>query len=173
MNDHQSLRDYQEYLRNRMEEARKGDGVEKAVFLGFVSGGRHFLVDGRDVDDVHDATTTVPIPLAKPWAVGAANVKGTVYAVTDFSVLMGGGATRKGKFMVLAPGVMPGAAILIDRISGLFDPSEIEKMSPTTNPDMPGWIVGEYYLGQEYLMTDFLKLAADVRFSKLQSGETQ
>lgn len=174
MDDFSTLREYQEYLRNRMEAARKGEGVEKVVLLGFVSGGKHYLVDGRDVVDVHQMTNLEPIPAAKPWAIGAANIKGSVYAVTDFSILAGGERTRRGKFMVVAPGIMAGSAILIEAISGLFDVKDVGELTPPTDAQVPAWVIGSYFInGHKNFVLDIAKLAIDHRFSKLQSGDTQ
>lgn len=171
---HQTLRQYQEYLLQRMQAARGEGGAEKIVMLGFLSGGRHYLIDGRDVEDVHQLSTLEPIPVAKPWAVGAANIKGTVHAITDFSILMGGERTKRGKFMVLTQDIMAGSAINIEAISGLYDLNEIGELSPGREAAMPDWISGHYPIGgNRYFLVDALKLAVDVRFSKLQSGESQ
>lgn len=171
MDDFKTLREYQIYLRDRMEAARLNSSIEKVILFGFVSGGRNFLIDGRDVLDVHQMSTLGPIPAAKPWAIGAANIKGSVMSVTDFSVLMGGERSKKGKFMVLTNEIMPGAAIMIESISGLFDQKEIGEMMPIKNAELPGWIVGVYQIGQQYFMVDSQKLIADDRFSKLQIGD--
>lgn len=176
MDEFRSLREYQEYLRNRMEAARAGEGGDKVILLGFNSGGKRYLVDGRDVLDVHQLTTIEPMPAAKAWAIGAANIKGSVHAVTDFSVLMGAERTKRGKFMVLSPDLLPGAAILIESISGLFDVRELGNAShPVEGVGHPEWIVGCYQIGQQpYFLIDMAKMAGDVRFSKLQqSGDSQ
>lgn len=176
MDDFLTLRAYQEYLRDRMEAARANSGVEQIVLFGFTSAGRHFLVDGRDVVDVHQISQLQPIPMAKPWAVGAANIKGSVLAVTDFSILLGGERTKKGKFMVLVPEVTEGAAILIESIAGLYELKDVGELSPlslTEDSGMPSWISGSYHIGQRHYMVDTMKMAQDVRFSKLQSGDSQ
>ena len=170
---YQTLREYQDDLLARMEAAHKEGAAEKIMMLGFVSGGRHYLIDGRDVVELHQPSTLEPIPVAKPWAVGAANIKGTVHAITDFSILMGGERTKRGKFLVLAPEIMAGSAINIDTISGLYDLKEIGELNPGKEDAMPQWISGHYALGQTYFLVDTAKLVVDTRFSNLQSGESQ
>lgn len=169
---HQTLRQYQEYLRERMDAARSEDASEKIMLLGFLSGGRHYLIDSRDVDEVHQISTLEPIPLGKPWAIGAANIKGSVHAITDFSVLMGGERTKRGKFMVLTEDIMPGAALFIEAIAGLFDIDVVGDLSLTREAGMPDWIAGNYEIGQRYFLVDASKLSVDASFSKLQSGES-
>lgn len=173
MDDFKTLRDYQVHVRERMEAARGEADMEHVVFLGFVSGGRNFLIDGRDVIDVHQLSTLEPIPGSKPWVAGAANIKGSVCAVTDFSLLLGGAATKKGKFMVLSNEIIPGAAILIDSISGIFDEKDIGELGSSAGADLPEWVIGTHHVGTQFFLVDAVKLANDSRFSKLQSGESQ
>lgn len=169
----QSLREFQESLRQRMDAARDENASEKVVMLGFSAGGRQYLVDGRDVIDVHQTTVIEPIPIAKPWAIGAANIQGSVHTITDFAVLMGGDRIKKGKFLTISPHIMEGAAFLIDGTSGLFDPKDVGELSLAREAGMPEWISGFYQMGQRYFLVDAKKLASDQRFSKLQNGESQ
>lgn len=168
-----SLREYQEYLRQQMEAASSENNAERVLLLGFVSDGRNYLVDGRDIVDVHHLTQLEPIPIAKPWACGVANIKGTVHAITDFSILNGGSATKKGKFLTLTQDVMQGSALLIDGISSLFEFKNLGEMTPVNDENHP-WIVGNFEIGQiSYQLIDLVKLATDKRFSILQSGDAQ
>lgn len=169
----QTLRQYQDYLRERMEAARGEDSSEKIMLLGFLSGGRQYLIDSRDVMEVNQVSELEPIPLGKPWAVGAANIKGSVHAIIDFSVLMGGERTKRGKFLVLTDEIMPLAAIYIEAIAGLFPIDVVGDLSLKKEVGMPDWIAGNYHLGQRYFLVDASKLAVDASFSKLQSGESQ
>lgn len=173
MNDFSTLREYQEYLRHRMDAAKAAGIADKIVLLGFTSGGKQYLIDGRDVVEVYQRTTLEPIPLAKPWAVGAANIKGSVYAVTDFSLLLGGERTKRGKFLVISPEIIQGSAIIIESISGLFDLKDLGDFIPKNDSQSFDWVVGSYYNGQQFYLLDAHKLAQDTRFSKLQSGESQ
>ena len=173
MDNFRTLREYQEYLRSRMEAASGEGAADKVVLLGFLAGGKHYLVDGRDVVDVSHIAQLEPIPVSKKWVAGASNIKGTVYAVTDFSVLNGGPETKRGKFMTLPAEIMPGAALLIDGISSLFESHNLGEMTEINNNEHP-WIVGTFEIGQvSYSMVDLMKLAKDARFSILQSGEAQ
>lgn len=174
MDDFKTLKDYQLHVRDRMEAARGEADQENIVFLGFVSGGRNLLIDGRDVIDVHQLSVLEPIPSSKPWVSGAANIKGSVCAVTDFSILLGGEVTKKGKFMVLSNEIIPGAAILIDSISGIFNEKDLGQATPLDDRNLPEWIIGMHHLSAtNFFLVDAVKLANDSRFSKLQSGESQ
>lgn len=173
MDDFKTLRDYQLYLRDRMEAARGDAQTENIVFLGFVAGGKNYMIDGRDISDIHQPSTLQPIPGSKPWVAGAANISGEVCAVTDFSVLLGGERIRKGKFMVLSSQLIPGAAILIDGISGIFEEKDIGQISLNTESGLPDWLVGSHVIDTTFTLVDAAKLANDPRFSKLQSGDSQ
>lgn len=170
MNDFSTLREYQEYLQHRMDAAKASGIADKIILLGFSSGGKQYLIDGRDVVEVYHRTTLEPIPLAKPWAVGAANIKGSVYAITDLSLLLGGERTKNGKFLVISPEIIQGSAIIIESISGLFDLSDLGDFIPASDAQSFDWVIGSYYNGQQSYLLDAHKLSQDIRFSKLQSG---
>lgn len=161
-----------------MEAARTSESNGKAVLLGFHAGQHHYLIDGRDVAEVHPITAIEPMPIAKPWVLGAANIKGSVFSVTDFSVLMGtetvapsGG--RRGKFLALSNELMRGAALLVDGLSGLFEPDAIGQLRGERLDGMPPWISGEHLIGHSYFLVDAQMMSVDPRFSKLQRGESQ
>ena len=170
MDNFHSLREYQEYLRDRMKAARLAENSDKLIYLGFVSGGRHFLINGKKVLNVHQISQLQPIPVAKPWAIGAANIKGSVFAVTDLSLLLGGEATKKGKFLVISPKIITGSAILIESISGLFESKSLGENQPHNDLNLPNWVDGCHQLDQKYHLINVDILAQDQRFSKLQNG---
>lgn len=168
-----SLKEYQDEILKKMELSRQANVTDLVLYFGFFSSGKNFLIDGRHVMEMTTASKLEPIPIAKPWAVGAANIKGSVFSVTDFSMLVGGEKTKRGKFIVLNDEVMPGSALLIGGLSGLFEKESIG--SAVKDPEMsglPNWIVGCHLLNNEkHYMINGEKLAIDARFSKLQSGE--
>jgi twitching motility protein PilI len=169
----ESLRAYQDEVLKKMEEARLKAVSGSVLYFGFFAGNKHFMVDGNHVIELAPMSVLEPIPIAKPWAVGAANIKGSVYAVTDFSMLTGGERLKRGKFVVLSDGLMPGAALLIEGLSGLFRKEDIGPLGPVTGMQSPpDWISGTCMIGQQHFyMIDAPKLSADPRFSKLQLGD--
>lgn len=170
----ESLAEYQNDLLQKMELARLASAADTSLFFGFVSNGQHYLIDGRFVVEVTDASVIQPIPVAKPWAIGAANIKGSVYTITDFSLLLGGRRIRKGKFLVLSEDVVSGSALLIESLSNLYEKDAIGQPL-NTSPEMakqPSWVTACHQIGgHKYFMIDGARLTADPKFSNLQSGD--
>ena len=173
MSKRKSLRAYQDSILEKMEAARSSDVGQMQLLFGFSAAGKNFLISGKDILEMASPTKLEPMPVAKPWAVGAANVKGSVYSVTDFSALMGSELIKAGKFLLLAPELMAGAALRIESFNGLYElkdlGSEIEDAGMKTQASF----ITSYHeiAGERHYLVDSARLAVDAKFSKLQSGE--
>ena len=133
-----SLRDFQEYLAARLSQAAMGKGA--ASWLGVEAGGEAWLVDLSDGGEVVQTTQLTPVPLTRPWFVGVANIRGNLYAVTDFSVFRGGQPivqNANSRLLLIGSRYGTNAALLVSRMLGLKRP---EDFTPET-PDgvMPLW----------------------------------
>ncbi len=166
-----SLREYQDDILRRMDGARATEASEVKLFFGFVSAGRHYVMRGREVSALMAPSVLEPVPLALPWVRGASNIRGVVTVVTDFAMLVGGEPTKveKAKFLVLADDVMPGAALLVDGLAGLFEEDQVGPALAVPE-GLPNWIVGRHAVaGVSYLLVDGALLASDEKFAKLQN----
>jgi twitching motility protein PilI len=173
MAQRESLKEYQDDILQKMELARLASAVDTTLFFGFVAHGIHFLIDGRFVVETTNPSVTQPMPVAKLWAVGVANIKGTVHSVTDLSLLLGGKAIKRGKFLVLNGDVIPGAALLVDSLSNLYEKEALgPPLEKKSFENQPAWVVACHQIGaQNYYLIDGAALASDPRFSNLQSGD--
>jgi twitching motility protein PilI len=61
--------------------------------LGFESGGENWLIDIADAGEVLPVPKLFNVPLTKSWFLGVANIRGTLYGVTDLAVFHGGAST--------------------------------------------------------------------------------
>jgi twitching motility protein PilI len=166
-----SLREYQDEILRKMSDAQQKGGGEVDLCFGFIASGRRFLISGIDVAEVVAPSQLEPVPMAKRWVLGAANIKGAVYTVTDFAQLLGMAPGRRGKFVMLNQRLLPGAALAVDSLAGLHTRDAIGKGAPAV-AGQPDWLVGQYTINNEvYDMVDGQKLVADARFSRLQRGE--
>ena len=77
-----SLRDFQEYLAGRLKTAAQGKGG--ASWLGIQTGDESWLVDLADSGEIIQAPQLAGVPLVRPWFAGIANIRGNLYAVSDF-----------------------------------------------------------------------------------------
>ncbi len=81
--DSTTLREYQQQLFDRI---RASGGSEAASsYLGFEAGEKRWVVPLTDVIEVLPVPPLVSTPLTAEWFVGVANVRGSLFAVTDFS----------------------------------------------------------------------------------------
>ncbi len=121
-----SLREYQLALSERLQSAETGARV--ASRLGLQAGDQAWLVDLHDAAELIPPPAIAPVPLARPWFKGVANVRGNLYSVTDFSAFLGGPATIAGeqsRLLLINERFRSGAALLVDCSLGLRDPEEL------------------------------------------------
>ena len=145
-----SLRDFQEYLAGRLKTAALGKGG--ASWLGFQAGEESWLIDLSDSGEIIQAPRFSGVPLVRPWFSGLANIRGNLYAVTDFSMFRGGGMTPQNTATrLLLIGVKHGsnAALLVSRMLGLKNPEDFSPVSP--GKDAPAWAMNCYNDRQGHL----------------------
>ena len=167
------LREFQAKLLESLAAAHDKAQTDYGVYIGFEAGNRKFLLHAGSLSEVATATVLEPIPLARPWNAGAANLKGAVYAVTDLLRLLGEGRTQGTRCLVLADSVMPGAALLYERLTTfIYSATDVDANRVDPEPGLPAWVVAGCRLNSTFHhVLDATVLAADPRFSNLQSGE--
>jgi twitching motility protein PilI len=125
-----SLRDYQIALSERLQHA--GAGAPVASKLGLQVGREGWLVDLKEAGELIPPPPIAAVPLARPWFRGVANVRGTLYSVTDFSAFLGGEPASSGeqaRLLILNDRFRSGAALLVERSLGLRDAGALESKS--------------------------------------------
>jgi twitching motility protein PilI len=143
-----SLRDFQQYLAGRLTTAARGKG--SISWLGLQAGDQNWLIDLSDSGEIVQAPQLSHVPLTRPWFSGLANIRGSLHAVTDFSVFCGGSPTpQNANTRLLLVGVKFGsnAALLVTRMLGLKNPEEF--MPEPADPDFPSWGADRYTDSQD------------------------
>ncbi|HZS67025.1 MAG TPA: chemotaxis protein CheW [Burkholderiales bacterium] len=115
-----SLREYQLALSERLQNAEAGAALPSK--LGFQVAGEGWLIELRDAAEVIEVPPISPVPLARGWFKGVANVRGNLYSVSDFSAFLGAEPVKLGaeaRLLVLSERFRCGAALLIERSLGL------------------------------------------------------
>lgn len=133
-----SLRDFQSYLSARLTDAAQGQGTSS--WLGLDAGGAPWLVDLSDGGEIVQAPQLLPVPLTHAWFAGVANVRGSLYAVTDFSAFLGGRAVQvNANARLLLVGARHGsnAALLVPKMLGLKRPESFSALPD--EDDAPAW----------------------------------
>lgn len=91
------------------------------AMLGVRVAGQDWLVDTADIGEALPLPPLTPVPFAKPWLRGVANVRGNLYCVTDLAACLGLGAAsgEAGNRVLLLADRDAHAALLVDRVLGL------------------------------------------------------
>jgi twitching motility protein PilI len=159
-----SLREFQAHLASRLA----GGGDQRAAgLLGFQSGGEFWLIELPDSGEVVPLPPLSGVPLTRAWFAGIANIRGNLYAVTDFSAFLEKEATpQNANSRLLLIGTRHGnnAALLVTRVLGLRN---IDDLSPVAvEPEAPPW-ANEAYAdrdGDRWRMLRARELFSDDRF---------
>ena len=133
-----SLREYQLALSERLQSA--GTGAHAASKLGLQVGQEGWLVDLTEAGELIPPPAISPVPLARPWFRGVANVRGNLYSVTDFCAFLGGEPTGPGeqtRLLLINERFRSGAALLVERSLGLRDTAELEPRADAGTSKLP------------------------------------
>ena len=124
---HASLREYQLALSERLQGAAAGTRVPTK--LGLRAGGEAWLVDLKEAGEVIPVPTVSPVPLARAWFKGVANVRGNLYSVSDLGALLGlapTAMTDQARLLLVAERFRAGAALLIESSLGLRNADDLK-----------------------------------------------
>jgi twitching motility protein PilI len=159
-----SLRDYQRELAARLQNA---DSARVASKLGVQVCGQRWLVDLRDAGEVIPVPAVTPVPLARSWFKGVANIRGNLVSVIDFAAFLGIGTAAPGeqaRLLLLSERFRLGSALLVDRSLGLRADAQLSER-PLEQAGAP-WLKAEYAddLGEAWRELDLAQLAQDPEF---------
>ncbi|MET0320388.1 MAG: chemotaxis protein CheW [Duganella sp.] len=171
------LRQYQVQLLERMQAARSGAaaGVRE---LGVVIKGRHCLLELTQIGEIVTAQALAPVPLARDWYLGLANVRGDLTGVIDLARYAGwedgaggvaastGGAGAR-RFITFSPRLGFNCALLADRVAGLRQASDMRAVDPVGG--QPGWSAQQFddADGQRWTLLDLAQLVREPRFGAI------
>ena len=85
--DRNRLRDFQQALAQRLRQA--AELPQRQSRLAVQVGDRGYLLNLDDISEVAPIGQVTPVPLTQPWFMGVTNVRGTLYAVSDFAAWLG------------------------------------------------------------------------------------
>ena len=165
MRSKQSLREFQTQLADKLKLAQGSN--ENSSKLGFVAGGKNWLVNLDQVNEVVTVPSLTEAPWAHSWFIGVASVRGALYGCTDLAAFAGlaepmpAGDTR---LLLVHPRFGVNAALRIERTLGL---RAVESLLPEPAPDaaLP-WITAHWrgLDGQAWAELNVEKLVAAPAF---------
>jgi twitching motility protein PilI len=161
-----SLRDYQRELSERLKQAAAGVAASR---LGVRAGEESWLINLGDAGEVIPAPAITPVPLAKPWFRGVANIRGKLYGVVDFPAFLGGAPVAPGeqvRLLLIGEKFRTGSALLVDRLIGLRGPEQFEARAAS---GAAAWLKAEYSdkEGTHWRELDVPKLVQDPAFMEV------
>ena len=137
--------------------------------VGFVLGGQALLAPLEQVDEILTVPALTRVPLAKPWVLGIANVRGNLLPVMDLGAFLGLGATARDEATrVLA--VREGeffSGLLVSAVSGLqqIDSAERQEGLPEVAPALQEFLSGAFRVDDGLRpVFDFTRLATHAGF---------
>ena len=138
-----SLRDYQRDLAQRL---RAAETSRSASLLALQVGQEGWLVDLADASEVLPVPAITPVPLTQPWFRGAANIRGNLYSVVDFSAYLGGAPvalSEQSRLLLIGERFRMGSALLVDRSLGLRNPQQLKPVEADGAERAP-WLKARY-----------------------------
>jgi len=117
-----NLREFQEAILAKLKDATSHVGVESSSRLGVSVGSKKFLINLSEVKEVLPVPPILSVPLTKPWFLGAANVRGNLYNITDLAQFLEMPPTPKSinnRILLLSTESTTQVALLVDSLVGL------------------------------------------------------
>ncbi|MES2742419.1 MAG: chemotaxis protein CheW [Pseudomonadota bacterium] len=135
------LRQYQVLLLDRMQAARSGQGGGNKE-LGVQLGQGRCLLDLTQVGEIVPAVGISAVPLTEQWYLGLANVRGSLTGVIDLARYQGEAPSVIGadsRIVTFAPSLAFNCALLVTRVLGLRNLSEMEVDPEALAVQAPSW----------------------------------
>ncbi|MDR1274825.1 MAG: chemotaxis protein CheW [Candidatus Accumulibacter sp.] len=125
--------------------ADDADARAAASLIGVQSALDFWLLDLSDSGEIVPLTPLTPVPLTRAWFAGIANIRGNLYAVTDFSAFQGKNPTPQNsssRFLLVGTRFGSNAALLVTRMLGLRKAGDLTRKDAAS--DDPPWVEGVY-----------------------------
>lgn len=119
-----ALRELQQRLAERMAAAREQTLI--ANWLAVECAGAGLLFSLKQASEIFAPVPIKPVPYAKPWLAGVANLRGGLFTVVDLAVYLGlrdpapgRAAAAQSRLVSLGSDLNLNCALLVDRLAGL------------------------------------------------------
>lgn len=163
--DRNRLRDFQQALAQRLRLAT--ELPQRQSRLAVRVGERGYLLNLDDISEVAPIGQLTAVPLTLPWFMGVTNVRGTLYAVSDFALWLGLHTTSDiGAKRLILLGQRLGklrAGLVVTRVVGLrlLDEMTSHEQSSGRPWERGTWLDRD---GVGWIEVDLEKLASDAEF---------
>lgn len=164
-----NLREFQTNLSRQLQAATTRETAFSR--LGFRVGKDNWLVALDQAEEVIPVPTIIPVPGTQRWFRGMANIRGNLFAVTDFSDFLTGtptADTSSCRLVIAHHQFSANAALLVNRTLGLKNASVYSNLEAP--PDRP-WIARKYRdeSQDEWIDLNFPALLNNAEFMKVEA----
>lgn len=163
------LRQYQMQLLERVQAAKTGAAVGGSV-LGVLIGQRRCLLELTQISEIVTLQAITPVPLARPWYLGLANIRGALTGVVDLAQFQGraGGGGADSRLVTIAPSLGFPCALRVERVLGLRKLAGMTALPADADGGngAAGWCAQRYADGdaQQWDRIDLARLVREPRF---------
>jgi twitching motility protein PilI len=137
------LRDFQARLAQKLKTAETNPGSLSK--LGVLAGGRHWLVNLDQVNEVVTVPRLAAVPWSKPWFAGVTSVRGVIYGCVDLAAFAGVAPPLplgESCLLLAHPRFGMNAALRVEQALGLRPLAELTPLP--TQVDAPDWMLGRW-----------------------------
>lgn len=140
-----NLQAYQQDILARLKSLAEGGRAASSSKLGVKSGPTDWLVSLGEISEVLPVPDVMPVPLTHSWFLGMANVRGNLFALTDFAAFAGHAATNvssESRILLVHNRFGINAGLLVDRLIGLRSLEDMQ--AGDAIKDTPPWHLRRY-----------------------------
>ena len=137
-----SLKEFQEGLASRLKAA--ATEAAPSARLGFEAGGANWLARLDSSGEVLQVPDIQRVPLTRDWFLGVANIRGSLFGVSDFGAFLGSAPTARGpgnRLLLIGQPHGVNCALLVSRLTGLRN--VVEYVSEPGTASSP-WVAGAW-----------------------------
>jgi len=167
-----NLHEYQQDILSKLKISTEKGQAASTSRLAVNVGENAFLLSLADVSEVLPVPEILTIPLTQPWFLGMANVRGNLYALTDFAQFIGlspSVISAQSRILLINDKFGINAALLVDRLVGLRSLSEMQLQKKSGQESF--WVLNKFLdnnsvewseldLGEFVHQPSFLQVAA-------------
>jgi twitching motility protein PilI len=172
MANRQALRDLQSRLAERLQSVQGAEAT--AAWLAVECDRLGMLFPLSAAGEIFAVPTLVPVPHTRPWFVGVANLRGRLHGVADLAAFLGlrpapraGDVSREqARVLALNPSLGSHCALLVDRLAGLRNASQLRAEPAPTGDERPAFAPQTWRDddGRRWIEIDLAALAAHPQF---------
>lgn len=164
------LQAYQQDILSRLKDLGDSGKTTSSSRLGVRVGGFNALVSLMDISEVLPVPDVIQVPLTYSWFMGAANVRGNLYGLTDLAHFLGNEArplTHDSRILLMHARFEVNAGLLVDQLIGLRSVEEMQVQKQAQ--DKQAWQLEHYKdaSGQEWIELDLASLLGQKDFMQI------